>query len=614
MADVWGASSLLQWWEEWQLRVLVLGSLGVQWLLVAGPMRRYAIPLWFRACIWLARRGSDPLAIYVLAVVFLRHTGGGSWPAQWPSSGRLLEVLWAPVLLAHLGGRQLDMTACNVEQDSSDSEVWIRHAMVMVSQVAIALCTFLQSWPSSADGRLTASWVLLFVVGILTLGDKPWRALRRRASIDKLGAAAAVSTSSRPPAHGYGFLKCWRRTPAAAGVLSDGDKVRMLLSDMSLLAASSHLKRRRRQGEVDVEDEDGVLRPPLSPNAGAEMKPWLRRAFGLVYATRLLATPASMAYHLLLLPSLHVAAIALFATSDKQRYDAMDVATTYVLVVLTAAVGLDALAAVGLDALAAVIRRPLPELMSAAGVPALCETLPQYNLLRSARRRVQAGWLRKCRRGRGEGMVMVDGDVAGSVILDVAVARAAAASAGGLDLATYRCFGANNWILAVELQRRCGAGGTIESSLREPFDESVVVWHVATDLCFRPPGNVGVRRHLLTEAMEDVELLVRRPGLDGAALLATTVQEAGRSSACPLIHDACRLSDELMGVQPEETRWEVMYRVWVGMLCYSAAMCRGCLHAKSLDQGGEFLTLVWLVLSLKGTTKSLADKLQMPEL
>ena len=126
------------------------------------------------------------------------------------------------------------------------------------------------------------------------------------------------------------------------------------------------------------------------------------------------------------------------------------------------------------------------------------------------------------------------------------------------------------------------------------------------------------RWHLLAEAMEDVERIVRaaaerRPGLDGAALLATTVQEAGRSWACPLIHDACRLSDELMGLQPAETRWEVMYRVWVGMLCYSAAMCRGCLHAKSLDEGGEFLTLVWLVLSLKGTTKNLADKLQMPE-
>lgn len=172
MADGWGAS--LQWWEEWPLRVLVLGSLGVQWLLLlAGPTRRYAIPRWFRACICLARRGSDPLAIYALAVVFLRHAAGSRWQAPpWPSSGALLEVLWAPVLLAHLGGRQLEMTAsaaCDVEGDSS--EVWTRHAMVMVSQVAIALYTFLKSWPSSGDGRLTASWVLLFVVGILTLGE-----------------------------------------------------------------------------------------------------------------------------------------------------------------------------------------------------------------------------------------------------------------------------------------------------------------------------------------------------------------------------------------------------------------------------------------------------------
>jgi hypothetical protein len=40
-------------------------------------------------------------------------------------------------------------------------------------------------------------------------------------------------------------------------------------------------------------------------------------------------------------------------------------------------------------------------------------------------------------------------------------------------------------------------------------------------------------------------------------------------------------------------------------------MCRGYLHAKSLGEGGEFLSFVWLVLSLKGA-KSLADKLQMP--
>lgn len=48
------------------------------------------------------------------------------------------------------------------------------------------------------------------------------------------------------------------------------------------------------------------------------------------------------------------------------------------------------------------------------------------------------------------------------------------------------------------------------------------------------------------------------------------------------------------------------------MLFYSASMCRGYLHAKRLGEGGEFLSFVWLILSLKGA-KTLADKLQMPE-
>ncbi|RLN11959.1 hypothetical protein C2845_PM09G00560 [Panicum miliaceum] len=189
----------------------------------------------------------------------------------------------------------------------------------------------------------------------------------------------------------------------------------------------------------------------------------------------------------------------------------------------------------------------------------------------------------------------------------------------------------------------------VRRTLRESFDESVLIWHIATHLCFsrrsrprRRPGAgggtgdheectlaisnymahllnfrpdmlmTGSRRHLLTEALEDLESILLRPDLDDTALL-EAIQKAGKSERhkYPLIHDACKLSDELE-VRPEETRWELMYRAWLGMLCYSATMCRGYLHAKSLGEGGEFLSFVWLVLSLKGT-KTLADKLQMPE-
>jgi hypothetical protein len=74
--------------------------------------------------------------------------------------------------------------------------------------------------------------------------------------------------------------------------------------------------------------------------------------------------------------------------------------------------------------------------------------------------------------------------------------------------------------------------------------------------------------------------------------------------------EAYKLAKELMAM-PDDTRWMLMYRVWLGMLCYSASVCRANLHAKSLGKGGEFLSLVWLMLELKGA-KCLTDKLQMP--
>ena len=47
------------------------------------------------------------------------------------------------------------------------------------------------------------------------------------------------------------------------------------------------------------------------------------------------------------------------------------------------------------------------------------------------------------------------------------------------------------------------------------------------------------------------------------------------------IIDACKLAKELLGM-PDRMRWKLMYRVWLGMLYYSASMCRSYLHAKSL--------------------------------
>ncbi|XP_037451269.1 uncharacterized protein LOC119321855 [Triticum dicoccoides] len=174
-----GFSDFEQWWDEWQLRILVLASLFIQYFLFFSSLvRRLALPAWLRLFIWLAYLGGDALAIYGLATLFNRHK-------QLPTDGRGLEFLWTPFLLIHLGG-QHPMTAYSIE----DNELWTRHAITMVSQVTVALYVFYKSW--SGEKRLLQAAILLFVVGIIRSVQKPWAL--KNGTISGMVASSSPST------------------------------------------------------------------------------------------------------------------------------------------------------------------------------------------------------------------------------------------------------------------------------------------------------------------------------------------------------------------------------------------------------------------------------------
>ena len=117
-------------WLEWQLRILVLTSLFLQcFLFFAGILRKRCIPSWLRFLIWLAYLSSDAVAIYGLATLFNRQRTQ-EWVTRHESSARL-QLLWAPILLIHLGGQD-GITAYNIE----DNELWRRHVLTAVSQVS----------------------------------------------------------------------------------------------------------------------------------------------------------------------------------------------------------------------------------------------------------------------------------------------------------------------------------------------------------------------------------------------------------------------------------------------------------------------------------------------
>ncbi|KAF7107245.1 hypothetical protein CFC21_107898 [Triticum aestivum] len=727
MFDVWSA---VGWWDRWQLRILVLGSLGIQWfLMVAAPMRKYTVRRSFRLCIWLAYISSDAVAIYALATLFNRHARATSSSSSCDgiahNKAKILEVLWAPVLLIHLGGQE-ELTAYTIE----DNELWTRHTVTLVSQVAVAMYAFYKSWPNPGDWKLLASAVLLFVIGVVSFSEKPWAL--KKASINRLASVSATIQGTQKRTRlavylddllfsdwyncsttksgekssllaGVGWHNCFSFTESAtkkqqtepeAGEednvgLSDGDKVYMVLSDMSLSAAADDLVQRGRARNVR-----DVLRP-LSTKAEKELKRWLRGAFGLIYTrANLVFTRKYLVYHVLVVPILHIAALTLFAMSGKDGYNRTDMKITYILLCLTAA----------LDVFAVFIRQLLYRAMSAKSVPALCETVPGYNLVDAVlrRRHKDIGWLVKCAtrmgckeecfdyckcEGGGQDYTLYK-NVSQMVLADLVDTK-------DRDLANYRVFtvpeeslpvedaeagaeimqqsspGVANWALSEELQRVCGP--KVRGALRGSFDRSVLVWHIATDLCFRmedtPPPNyeedphwlrikcteaissymarllnfhpdmllTGSRQHLVSEAKDEFEFFLNLAmvGNSGKPLSKddlTNIIDHGpererfrmqvpigidneaqdKEVIRSLFHvpKACSLAKELLKLEPPSTRWRVMYRVWLGMLFYSASMCRGYLHAKSLGEGGEFLSYVWLVLSLKGA-KTLADKLQM---
>jgi hypothetical protein len=74
--------------------------------------------------------------------------------------------------------------------------------------------------------------------------------------------------------------------------------------------------------------------------------------------------------------------------------------------------------------------------------------------------------------------------------------------------------------------------------------------------------------------------------------------------------------DELLMIRSREhaddKMWAVIQGVWVEMLCFSAGRCRGYLHAKSLGNGGEYLSYVWLLLSYMGM-ETMPERMQRPE-
>lgn len=175
-----------------------------------------------------------------------------------------------------------------------------------------------------------------------------------------------------------------------------------------------------------------------------------------------------------------------------------------------------------------------------------------------------------------------------------------------------------------------GNEGIIRGSIEKPFDESIILWHVATDFCFhrtstshykyvrlcRQISNYmmhllfanpemlmpGSRKKLFTIAYRELESILEGDDLplsDEKNLAEDIIDSVARSKD-GFVYEAWVLARELMQIEDVKKRWDIIRGVWIEMLCFSASRCRGYLHAKSLGSGGEYLTFVSLLMSHAG--------------
>ena len=183
---------------------------------------------------------------------------------------------------------------------------------------------------------------------------------------------------------------------------------------------------------------------------------------------------------------------------------------------------------------------------------------------------------------------------------------------------------------------------TIKESVEVEFDQSILMWHIATTLAYSKDQNSdlnttqnyvnwtnceasklsnymlyillicpsmlpdGIEKIRFQETcVEAIEFFEEKTSVSDVYQACTKILEVttdisplevkGQTSKSVLF-DGCRLAKSLRGLAIEK-RWELICNVWVEMLCYAACKCRWNNHAKQLTRGGELLTHVWLLMA-----------------
>ena len=611
--------------------MLVLLSLTWQVILIIfGARRKHARGSFISALVWVTYLSADWLATFSL----------GTLARQDSDANVVLQAVWAPFLLLHLGGPDT-ITAYSLE----DNSLWLRHLLGLLVQVTVAFYVYVRSWSSSP---LTFVAIPVFVSGVIKYMERTL-ALRSASPVqfeDSLLSAPTLQASDLKHIHddpelelvhqGYSLFPMLKRLYADLSLrFAEGQRSYSLIVKKN----KREIKDIQQQQQQQINDAFEVVEVQL----------------GFLYD--MLYTKAPMIYSLpglffrfISVVSTVSALVAFVVFVDTNGYSRLDVCITFGLFI--GAISLELYAFISLI-LSDWTMRWLTKNKSSPqnfikwalrhGQKRWSGYLAQHNLLSFCMKKrvarcirsdllfriyfgLELYWQRTWKR--------VDNDLKKLIFqqllekhkaydksgFDNKVLKELLSRKGDYVLNNNKCLDEIGWSVEVE------------------FDYSLLIWHVATDIYYystpekdknneckaskmlsdymlyillmRPfllPKWIDRITHVRDTFREAIRILQRRQfpvkvGADASRMLIQMYRQSHQpleqlrkeKSDKSVLLDGCRLASQLQDLR---CPWEMICQVWIEMLTFAASQCEWEAHAQQLRRGGELLTHVCVLMA-----------------
>ncbi|KAJ9554083.1 hypothetical protein OSB04_018128 [Centaurea solstitialis] len=677
-------------WNRWELRGLVLVSLALQISLFYGGSRRKYIPKRrIRAFIWCSYLLADWVATVALGLLVDRQgSSSNSGSSNDDQYGDLrLMAFWAPFLLLHLGGPDT-ITAYAL----ADNELWLRHLLGVLVQTAAAIYITLLSWDGTLLSFLT---IPMLVCGIVKYGERTWVLMSadlKNLQLSFLGTrhtgvnyAMFMEEFSLKEAEGY---------YVTATQMEEGSPPRDFFENAiaTTPSISSHeasmlqrayyffetLKFKRLVVDLVLSLDDRRVSQSYFEKQNYEtafrvIEFELGFAYDVFYTKALITyTPFGLVSRLFT-SFITVSVFVIFFISigvRPHKHLLVDVVITCVL--LIGAILLELYTAISsLSSDWAILwfsphsSKKIPfffqSFMSAQKGKRWSHSMIQYRLLDfcltqkssafyKISRFIPLGkmlnnlWVKYWVSFRHPKHLKLSPELMSSIFdhlrnisndteLDLKILIT---SPGVVALRAHQCYGNLKWAVDVE------------------FDHAILIWHIATDLCYKRDKSKRGKDSDCNEMRQEWEhqmlcskqladymlyLLVECPfmlpiGIGMVRFQDTCIQAlaffdekiwASKLEAYEILgqvstkvfpgkvkvddmsesvlFEACRLAAHLNEWSDTKKMWKMVSDVWVEILGYAAVQCNGIHHAQQLHKGGELLTHVWLLMAHLGLTK-----------